>query len=77
MSLIGPESRKQLKAAMRVSAVGLELVLAIAVGYFAGRWLDTKLGTDPYLKISGLVLGTIAGFHSLYRLTRTVDLDKL
>lgn len=77
MPLIGPESRKQLKAAMRVSAVGLELVLAIAVGYFAGRWLDNQLGTSPYIKIAGLILGTIAGFHSLYRLTRTVDLDKL
>lgn len=77
MPLIGPDSLKQLKAAMRVGAVGIELALSIAVGYFGGRWLDNALGTSPYLKIAGLVLGAIAGFHSLYRLSRTVNLDKL
>ncbi|MCB9709319.1 MAG: AtpZ/AtpI family protein [Myxococcales bacterium] len=77
MPLIGPENREQLKTAMRVSAVGIELALSVAVGYFGGRWLDNQLGVSPYLRISGLILGVIAGFHSLYRLTRTVNLDKM
>ncbi|QQR89446.1 MAG: AtpZ/AtpI family protein [Myxococcales bacterium] len=77
MPLIDPEGREQLKVAARVSIVGLELVLAMVVGYLVGRWLDNHFGTNPYLKITGLVLGCITGFRALYRLAKTVDLDKM
>src|SRR5688500_18438226 len=40
MSLIGPEGRKQLQVAARFASAGLELALAIVVGYFGGRFLD-------------------------------------
>jgi F0F1-type ATP synthase assembly protein I len=47
--------------------VGLDIVLSILVGFFAGRWLDGKLGTHGWLSILGFALGTAAGFRSLYR----------
>jgi ATP synthase protein I len=37
------------KIAARYSAVGLEMGLAVAVGFFVGRWLDQKLGTAPWM----------------------------
>ena len=70
MSLIGPEGRKQLQVAARFASAGLELALAIAVGYFAGRWLDARFGTTPYLGYLGLLLGIFAGFRNLFMLAR-------
>jgi F0F1-type ATP synthase assembly protein I len=70
MSLIGPEGRKQLQLAARFATAGLELAIAIVVGYFGGRLLDGWLGTAPYLGYAGLILGIVAGFWSLFQLAR-------
>ncbi len=50
-----------MRIAGRVGAIGIELVLSIFLGYFAGRWLDSKLGTGPWLQWIGLALGLVAG----------------
>ena len=55
---------------MRYSSVGLEVGLSVGVGYFAGSWLDEKLGTEPFLMIVFVLLGTAAGMLSLYRAAR-------
>lgn len=77
MPLFGPEEKKQLKLASRVSAVGIEMVLAVVVGYFGGRWLDGQLGTDPYLTYTGFVIGLFASFKALWTIARRIDLDRL
>jgi len=46
------------------------LVAAPLIGLFAGMWLDGKFGTDPYLLISGLVLGFIAAAREIMNLVR-------
>jgi len=70
MSLIGPEGRKQLKLAARFASVGFELVVAIVVGFFGGRWLDVTYQTSPAFQYLGLALGIFAGFRSLFTLAR-------
>ncbi len=40
------------------------IIAGALIGYFADRWL----GTSPFLLIAFLVVGTIAGFRSVYRL---------
>ncbi len=77
MSLLGPEGRKQIKLATRVSAIGLEMVLAICAGYFGGRWLDARFDTAPVLAYIGLAVGLLAGFKSLWTLARRTNLDTL
>src|SRR5262245_46263217 len=59
--------RSDLKGLGDYGTVGLELVLSILFGFFGGRWLDGKLGTNGWLAVIGFVLGTIAGFRALYR----------
>ena len=41
-------------------------------GYLIGSWIDGQLGTEPYLMITCLVLGWIAGMRNLYRAARRV-----
>lgn len=47
--------------------VGWVLVLCIVLGYFVGNWLDEKLGTAPWLMVTGFFLGVGAGFTELFR----------
>jgi ATP synthase protein I len=68
--VLGPDSRKQLKAFARVGAVGIELALSVVVGLLGGMWLDKHFSTQPLLTLAGLVLGVIAGFRSLYQTVR-------
>jgi ATP synthase protein I len=70
MSLLDPEAKQQLRTAGSVGAIGIEMALATALGYFGGRWLDGHLGTEPWLMYIGLVLGIVAGFRGLYRIVK-------
>lgn len=68
--MFGPRDGKQLKAFARVGALGIELALSTVIGLLLGRWLDGKLGTEPWLTLLGLVFGVIAGFKSLIETAR-------
>ncbi len=52
---------------MSLLTVGIVLVACIVLGYFLGRALDRKLGTEPWLSAAGVLLGTAAGFLELFR----------
>jgi ATP synthase protein I len=56
--------------AASASSVGLELGLAVVVGWAIGHWLDGELGTDPFLMIAFLLLGIAAGFKGVLRVAR-------
>ena len=61
------------RAAARFSAVGLELGIAIGVGYGGGWYLDGKFGTKPYLSMVGLLLGIGAGVMTFVRVARELQ----
>lgn len=46
---------------------GIQLVVSILLFVYAGRWLDGKLGTSPWLLVLGAFVGAFAGFYSMYR----------
>lgn len=51
-----------------LTAVPFVLMFGPLIGYFAGSWLDTKLGTDPYLMILLIVLGFVASGKEVWNL---------
>lgn len=54
--------------------LGLQLALSVVAFFFLGRWLDGKFGTDPWLMLAGLVVGTGGGLTSF--LIRAVAFGK-
>lgn len=52
---------------LRMSSVGLELAISVLLGMFGGRWLDGRLGTEPWLMLVGIGLGFTAGLRSIMR----------
>jgi F0F1-type ATP synthase assembly protein I len=65
---------KGLKSYGRYGAVGFELILSIAIGYYIGHWLDGKLGTR-WLALVGFLVGCYAGFRALFRTAKQMQLD--
>ena len=61
------------QVAGQAGAVGMEIVLAVLVGYLGGQWLDRKAGTAPWLQWIGLVLGVGAAINALVRVTRAYN----
>lgn len=70
------ESKKMLRTAAQVGAVGLEMGIAVAVGYFAGAYVDGKLGTSPTFGLIGLVAGIGAAGNALWRTARKLSKDQ-
>ncbi len=66
------EKRKFYRQFARISAIGLEMGLSVAVGLAIGYLLDRYLGTRPWLMVTFLILGVIAGFRSLFSLAREI-----
>lgn len=52
---------------VRLSSVGLVLAICVGLGAWGGVWLDNRWGTDPWMTVVGVVLGSVAGFMELVR----------
>jgi ATP synthase protein I len=57
------------------ATVGLDFAVAIAIGLYAGWWLDKKLGSTPWLMIIGLLFGVAAGFNLLFKAAKRMRED--
>jgi ATP synthase protein I len=68
--LIDPEAKNMWRIAGSTGAVGIEIAVAIAIGYLGGRWLDQKFGTTPWLTGVGFVSGVGAAIKAIVRVTR-------
>ena len=54
-------------------SLGLEFVLSIVVMGALGRWIDGRFHTEPTFLLVGFVIGTAAGFRSMYRFATRDD----
>lgn len=70
------EARQMWRNAAQVGAVGLEMGIAVAIGYFGGAWLDERFDTTPYLGLSGLLLGVGAAGKALWDAARKLSKDQ-
>jgi len=48
-------------------SIGLELAVFLLVFIFLGRYLDSRLGTEPWLLLTGAAVGFFAGFYNLIK----------
>jgi ATP synthase protein I len=56
-----------IKQLVRLSAIGVALVAATAIGLAIGYGLDRLFGTSPWLTLTFLLFGIAAGFLNLFR----------
>lgn len=65
--------KDEYKAVGSWGTLGLEIVLSIMLGLFGGRWLDGKLGTDPWLAALGFFFGCGAAAKAVLRTTKEMQ----
>ncbi|HPM42124.1 MAG TPA: AtpZ/AtpI family protein [bacterium] len=49
-------------------AAGVQLAAAVVALMLAGGWADEKLGTEPWLTVTGIALGFVGGLANLVRI---------
>ena len=60
----------------RYGSVGIELVLSIMLGWWAGQWLDGKIGGGHgYITGLGFLIGCYAGFRALFAVAKKMEKD--
>ena len=59
-----------LRGYLRLSALGLEIGLALAIGLLIGWYLDRLFGTRPWLLLAFSFFGIVAGFRNIVRLAK-------
>jgi F0F1-type ATP synthase assembly protein I len=50
-----------------LAGMGVQFVVAILLFLFLGKWLDSRLGTSPWLLILGVFSGATASMVAMYR----------
>ena len=65
------EAKKMWGIAASTGAVGLEIAVAIGIGYLGGQYLDRKLGTAPWFMWVGFLAGVGAAIKALVRVVRS------
>lgn len=59
--------KDEYKAVGSWGTLGLEIVLSVMIGFFGGRWLDGKFGTEPWLSLVGFFFGCAAAGKAIHR----------
>jgi F0F1-type ATP synthase assembly protein I len=77
---VNRERRRRTAASVRriadASSLGLAFPIAIAIGYFFGRWLDGVCSTSPWLTIVFSFFGIIAGFVNAFRVALRIGAEE-
>ncbi len=74
--IVGKERKDLLRWLGVLSTVGINMVATTAIGFLIGYWIDSLLGTKPWLMILFLILGIFAGFRNLFSIISRVTKDK-
>ncbi len=59
--------KDEYKAIGSWGTLGLEIVLSVMIGFFGGRWLDARAGTEPWLSVLGFFFGCGAAGKAIHR----------
>lgn len=50
-----------------LSAIGFQVLVGVALGFFVGRWLDRKFNTEPWWTLICIALGLASGMYVMIR----------
>ena len=68
------EARKQRRETIRglsmISQISVTMVACVLIGVFLGRFLDSRLGTTPWLLLVCSLLGVAASIKAIYDMSK-------
>lgn len=74
----GSSNSNYYRSALMLATIPIYMGVAPAVGWWLGRWVDRKLGTDWVFQALGVALGLVSAVRETVFLIRRVqkDLDR-
>ena len=66
------DSRSTFRALGLTSGMGFIVAICLAGGYYGGRYLDSKFGTEPWLLIAALLLSLTGGVIEVCNMLKKV-----
>lgn len=66
------DNNKGIYRYMKYSVIGIEMAMSVVAGGAIGYGLDLWLGTEPWMMVIWLIFGVVAGFRSLYRMSKRI-----
>ena len=72
---MSPDDQKQEinRKSGQAYAAAFSLFSAVVAGLIIGWLLDRRLGTKPWLLVTGIILGAAAGFYEFVRSTAKIS----
>ncbi|NLW23205.1 MAG: AtpZ/AtpI family protein [Tissierellia bacterium] len=61
------EYREVLKGLALISQIGISVVVPILLGFFFGKWLDGKVGSNYIFSMIFIIIGAGAGFLNIFK----------
>jgi hypothetical protein len=71
----GSSQRHNYRAALALATIPFYLGVAPLVGWWIGRWADSKLNTDWAFQAIGVALGFVAAIRETVRMVRRAQRD--
>ena len=68
-----PKGGRYIRQMGLLGTIPILLAVGPVVGFLIGRWLDSKLGTEPYLLVLFLILGFVAAGKEVYRIIKRAE----
>jgi ATP synthase protein I len=65
-----------LRSAGPIFGSGIQLAATVVLMFFIGRWVDQKLGTDPWFMLVGIFFGLGAGLYNFVKIVQRVEKKK-
>jgi len=63
-----PKSKKDNGALVAIAVtttIGTELAITTLAGFYGGKLLDDKFGTEPWILVAGVLIGVAIGIYGI------------
>jgi F0F1-type ATP synthase assembly protein I len=67
---------KGLQALALTSTISMEIAATVTLGFLGGRYLDRHFGTEPWIMVTGVLLGVALGILGIVQTLERFFKDK-
>ena len=67
---------KGMQALALTTTISMEIAITVTLGFWLGRFLDGRFGTEPWIMVSGVLLGMGLGIFSIIQTLERFFKDK-